>query len=208
MANFNSPRGLSPVGTLNGAVWNQLGQTFAIANDASNTYAIGDVVKLAGGADTNGIAYVSKAATTDVPCGVIVGFRVADSGVSLQGTNLNLAQIYLSKSAGLHYAVVVTDPNTLFEIESDATGVSAANVGSNASMTITADQTSSLTQSSPLSATVLNGSGIIAQGTTGSLALPLTIIGIRQAPDNSTGAYANVQVIFNRHQFKQAQGTA
>ena len=207
MANTNAPRGLSPVGTITGAAWNQQGQTFAIATDASNTYAIGDVVKLAGGSDAYGVAYVNKAASTDIPVGVIVGFRTADSGVSLQGTNLNLAQIYLGLSAGLRYAVVATDPNIIFEIETDATGVAAANVGANAPMSITANQTT-LSQSSPLSSTVLNSSGIIAQGTTGSLALPLTIIGVSQRPDNSVGAYDNVQVIFNRHQYKQAQGTA
>ena len=48
MANTNAPRGLSPIGSITGAAWNQQGQTFAIANDASNSYAIGDVVKLAG----------------------------------------------------------------------------------------------------------------------------------------------------------------
>ena len=208
MANTNAPRGLSPVGTITGAAWNQQGQTFAIATDASNTYAIGDVVKLAGGSDAYGVAYVNKAASTDIPVGVIVGFRIADYGVSLQGTNLNLAQLYLGLSAGLRYAVVATDPNIIFEIESDATGVSAANVGSNAGMTITADQTSTLSQSSPLSSTILVASSIKAQGTSGSLALPLTIIGVSQRPDNSVGAYDNVQVIFNRHQYKQAQGTA
>ena len=207
MANQNAPRGLSPIGTITGAAWNQQGQTFAIASDASNTYAVGDVVKLAGGSDTNGTAYVTKAATTDIPVGVIVGFRVADYGVSLQGTNLNLTQTYLPLSSGLRYAVVVTDPNVVFEVETDATGVAAANVGSNAPLTITANQTT-LATSSPLSNTVLNSSGIIAQGTTGSLALPLTIIGVTQRADNSVGAYDNVQVIFNRHQFKQAQGTA
>ena len=124
MANTNAPRGLSPIGSITGAAWNQQGQTFAIANDASNSYAIGDVVKLAGGSDTNGIAYVTKAATTDIPVGVIVGFRVANYGVSLQGTTLALNQIYYPVSSGLQYAVVVTDPNIIFEIETDATGAS------------------------------------------------------------------------------------
>lgn len=208
MANFNAPRGLSPVGTINGGAWNQQGQTFAIANDASNTYAIGDVVKLGTGADVNGVMYVTKAATTDIPVGVIVGFRTVDPGVSLVATNIDLTKIYVSKSSGDRYAVVVTDPSVIFEIKADATGVSAANVGSNAGMTITADQTSSLGQSSPLSNTVLAASTIKTQATSGSLALPLTIIGIDQTVDNAPGAYANVQVIFNRHQFKQAQGTA
>jgi len=207
MANLNAPRGLSPIGTITGGAWNQQGQLFAIASDASNTYAIGDVVKLAGGADTNGIAYVTKAATTDIPVGVIVATRVADYGVSLQGTTLDLTKLYISLSAGLRYVYVVTDPNVIYEIETDATGVAAADVGKNAGMTITANQTS-LSQSSPLSSTVLNSSSLLAQSSSGSLALPLTVIGVSLRPDNAPGAYDNVQVIFNRHQFKQAQGTA
>ena len=208
MANANTPRGLSPVGTITGANWNQQGTLFAIASDASNTYAIGDVVKLGTGADANGVAYVTKAATTDVPVGVIVGFRQADPGVTLQAPTLDLSKIYVSLSAGTRYAYVVTDPNVIFSIESDSTGVAVGDVGKNAGMTITADQTSSLSQSSPLSNTVLNHSAIIAQGTTGSLALPLTIVGLTQRVDNAGGAYSDVQVIFNKHQFKQAQGTA
>jgi hypothetical protein len=45
-------------------------------------------------------------------------------------------------------------------------------------------------------------------GSSGSLALPFTVIGLAQRQDNAAGAYAKVNVIFNRHQFKQAQGTA
>ena len=44
MANVSRPRGLSPVGTLTGAAYNEQGQLFAVANDATNTYAIGDIV--------------------------------------------------------------------------------------------------------------------------------------------------------------------
>ena len=91
MANVSRPRGLSPVGTLTGAPFNQQGELFAIASDASNTYAIGDVVKLTTGADANGIAYVTKmTADADLPMGVIVGIRPADPGVSLEGTNIDL----------------------------------------------------------------------------------------------------------------------
>jgi hypothetical protein len=207
MANLNAPRGLSPIGTITGAAWNQQGQLFAIANDASNTYAIGDVVKLAAGADANGISYVTKAASTDIPVGVIVATRVADYGISLQGTTLDLTKTYLSLSSGLRYVYVVTDPNIIFEMETDSTGVGIADVNKNAGMTITANQTT-LSQSSPLSSTVLATSTMLAQGTSGSLALPLTITGISLRPDNAPGAYSNVQVIFNRHQYKQAQGTA
>ena len=207
MANINAPRGLSPVGTITGAPFNEQGQLFAIATDASNTYAIGDVVKLSSGSDANGIPYAIKAATSDVPVGVIVGIRPADAGVSLQGTNLDLGKIYLSLSSGTRYVYVVTDPNVIFEVQGNATGVALADVSKNAGMTITANQTT-LSQSSPLSSTVLNASSFLAQGSSGSLALPLTIIGLVRRPDNEAGAYADALVIFNKHQFKQAQGTA
>jgi virulence-associated protein VapD len=49
---------------------------------------------------------------------------------------------------------------------------------------------------------------MLAQSASGSLALPLTIISVTNRADNALGAYSDVQVIFNRHQFKQAQGTA
>lgn len=208
MANANTPRGLSPVKTITGAAWNEQGTLFAIANDASNTYAIGDIVKIGSGSDANGVQYATKAATTDVPVGVIVGFRQADPGVSLVGTTLDLTKIYVSKSSGVRYAYVVTDPSVVFEVQGDATGVAAADIGKNAGLTITADQTSTLSPSSPLSNAVLDATSFKAVGTSGSLALPLQLVGLAQRQDNAAGAYAKALVVFNKHQYKQAQGTA
>lgn len=207
MANANTPRGLSPVKTITGASWNEQGTLFAIANDASNTYAIGDIVKIGTGSDANGVQYAAKAATGDLPVGVIVGFRQADPGVSLVGTTLDLTKIYLSKSSGERYVYVVTDPQVVFEVQGNATGVALADVGKNAGLTITADQTS-LSTSSPLSSTVLDAASFKALGTSGSLALPLQIVGLAQRQDNAAGAYAKALVVFNKHQYKQAQGTA
>jgi len=207
MANANTPRGLSPVGTITGAPYNEQGRLYAIANDGSNTYAIGDVVKVAGSSDATGIPYVTKAATTDTPVGVIVGIRVSDPGVSLVGTTLALNTIYLPLNSGTRYVYVVDDPNVIFEVEGDATGVAAADVFKNAGLTITANQTS-LSQSSPLSSTVLNASSFLAIGSSGSLALPLQIIGLVQAANNAPGAYANALVKWNKHQFLNPVGTA
>lgn len=207
MANVNTPRGLSPVGTITGAAYNEQGRLYAIANDGTNTYAIGDVVKVAGGSDTSGVPYATKAATTDTPVGVIVGIRVSDPSNSLVGTTLALNTIYLPLNSGLRYVYVVDDPSVIFQVESDATGVSAANVFSNTGLTITADQTS-LAQSSPLSSTVVAGASIKAIGTSGSLALPLQIIGLEQIENNAAGAYANVLVKWNKHQFLNPVGTA
>jgi hypothetical protein len=207
MANANTPRGLSPVGTITGAAYNEQGRLYAIANDGSNTYAIGDVVKVAGGSDTQGIPYVNKAATTDTPVGVIVGFRVSDPGVSLVGNTLALNTLYLPLNSGLRYAFVVDDPNVIFQVEGDATGVAAADIFKNAGLTITANQTT-LGQSQPLSNTVLNAASFLAIGSSGSLALPLQIISLEQVENNETGAYASALVKWNKHQFLNPVGTA
>lgn len=207
MANANTPRGLSPVGTITGAAYNEQGRLYAIANDGTNTYAIGDIVKVAGSGDTNGVPYVTKAATTDTPVGVIVGIRVADPGVSLVGTTLALNTIYLPLNSGTRYVYVVDDPSVIFEVQGDATGVAVADIFKNAGLTITADQTT-LAQSAPLSNTVLNTSSFLAIGSSGSLALPLQIIGLSQRVDNAAGAYAKALVKWNKHQFLNPVGTA
>jgi hypothetical protein len=207
MANANTPRGLSPVGTITGAAYNEQGRLYAIANDGSNTYAIGDVVKVAGSSDTNGVPYVTKALTTDTPVGVIVGIRVSDPGVSLVGTTLALNTIYLPLNSGLRYVFVVDDPSIIMQVTGDATGVAAADVFKNAGMTITANQTS-LAMSAPQSSTVLNAASFLAIGSSGSLALPLQIIGLTQAVNNAAGAYAQTLVKWNKHQFLNPVGTA
>lgn len=205
MANVSRPRGLSPVGTINGAAFNEQGQLFAVANDATNTYAIGDVVCLATGSDANGIAYVTKmTADTSLPLGVIVGIRPADPGVSLQGTNIDLSKLYLSQSSGLRYVYVVTDPAIIYEAQADTYAL--ADVFKNVGGNWTAADT--LTQSSPQSSLTIKASTVVAQGTSGSLGLPFTVIGFAQRQDNAAGAYAKVNVILNKQQYKQAQGTA
>ena len=77
----------------------------------------------------------------------------------------------------------------------------------NAGLTITANQTT-LAQSAPLSNTVLAASSFLAIGSSGSLALPLQIIGLAQAVNNAPGAYAQALVKWNKHQFLNPVGTA
>ena len=205
MANVSRPRGLSPVGTVTGAPFNEQGQLFAIANDATNTYAIGDLVTYAGGSDSNGVAYITKmTADSTEPLGVIVGIRPADPGVSLQGLDIDLGKLYLPQSAGLRYVYVVTDPNVVYEIQADTYAL--ADVFKNAGGNYTAAD--SLSQSSPQSSLTLKASTVTALGTSGSLGLPFTVIGFAQRSDNAAGSYAKVNIVLNKVFFKQAQGTA
>ena len=209
MANINRPFGLSPVTNSDGTTW-QAGTTlFAIPSDASNTYAIGDVVMVAPGSDAVGvqncIKWTGVVSATTLPVGVIVGLRVVDPGVSLVGNSLSLEKAYLPLNAGAHYAYVVTDPGTIFAIQGDSTAWASANVSGNVNVTslvgttsgsagtITANQ-SGLGNGVPYSNTVA-----IAPAATNSL--PFQVVGVQQRPDIGFGSYSVLLVRFNVHNF-------
>lgn len=201
MANTNASRGFSPVGTLTGASWNEQGRLYAIANDASNTYAIGDVVKIAASCDANGIPFVTKltngGAAGDVPVGIIVGFLIPDAGgTSLVGSPLTLEQVYLPKSSGVRHVMVVDDPAIIFEAQFDSTAVALTDLHKNAAYTVTADQTSTLSQSAPYSNIVLTTPNT-------GVTYPIQLLGLVQRPETqgSVGAYAKVLCKWNYHQY-------
>lgn len=204
MANLNLPKGFSPVGNLLGAKWNEQGRLYAIASDASNTYAIGDVVMSAASSDANGVPYVTKwggaTTTSALPLGIIVGIRVADPGVSLVGNSLSLEKSYIGLSAGTRYVYVVDDPFVLFEAQFDSTAIAVTDLHKNAAATITANQTG-LSISSPFSSTVLT-----APATTATL--PIRLLGAVQRSDNAVGAYCKVLCKWNYHEFGVTAGAS
>jgi hypothetical protein len=195
MANVNRPKGLSPIQNGDGSQWNQQATLYYVANDASNTYAIGDVVMLAAGADADGVQAVTKwggaVSVGAQPIGVIVGIRVADPGVSLVGNPLTLEKTYLGTSSGAHYLYVVDDPAVIYELQGDVTAWATTHANNNATVTLTANQ-ATLSQSSPYSSTVAT-----SPATTNTL--PFQVLGIVQRPDNGFGSYAALRVRFNIH---------
>jgi hypothetical protein len=203
MANTDKVRGFSPVGNLLGSTWNQQGRLYAIATDTSNTYAIGDVVMSAASADANGIPLVIKwggaTTTSALPLGIIVGIRVADPGVSLVGNSLSLEKTWIGKSAGTRYVYVVDDPFVLFEGQFDSTAIAVANLHQNAAVTITADQTTTLSNSKPYSNMYLT-----SPNTTNTL--PVRLIGAVQKPNNEVGAYVRCLCKWNYHEFGVTAG--
>jgi hypothetical protein len=203
MANTNKPFGFSPKKSLTGS-WDGIGNVYAIASDASNTYAIGDVVMSAAGATAAGVAYVQKwggvATTSALPLGCIVGFVVPPVTTSLQGTSLTLEKQYLGLSAGVQYVLVNDDPLLIFEAQFDSTAIVAADLHKNAAVTVTADQTT-LAQSSPLSNMVLTSPATTAT-------LPVRIIGLVQEEGNEVGAYCRVLCKWNYHEYGVTAGAS
>jgi hypothetical protein len=208
MALANKPNGLSPIGSVGSSPFNLQVNLYSIANDASNTYAIGDVVKTSGGTDAQGVPNVTKAASGNTPLGIIIGFRVADPGVSLVGANLNLNNIFLPKSAGQRYVYVCDDPDIIFEVQADSSAtayvIGATGTGTlhqNANLTITADDTTNLA-SSPVSSIVVTGASVATTNT-----LVVRLLGSIQREDNpvssttALNAYVRLKAKWNVHEY-------
>lgn len=204
MANDNRPNGFSPVKSLTGA-WDGIGNLYAIATDASNTYAIGDVVMSAASSTSTGIPYVTKwggaTTTSALPLGIIVGFATPPVGTSLQGTSLSLEKQWLPLSSGTQYVLVCDDPLVIFEAQFDSTAVAVTNLHQNAAVTITADQTATLSTAAPYSNMVLTGPAVTAT-------LPVRILGAVQKQDNEVGAYVRVLCKWNYHEYGVTAGAS
>ena len=220
MANTNKINGFNPVGYLNGAAYSGQARMYAIPTaDTTASYAIGDVVQSRGGSDANGLPYVIKVpaanASNFVALGVVVGVSVADAGVSLVGTTLNLEQTYITAGtrASVRYVYIADDPNLLYEVSAGttATNITLAKMRYNsgigswytaADQTYAIDQTTYLAPSSPYSNIILSSATVNTTNT-----LPVQMLGLSQKPDNAIGAYARILCRFNNHEFGNATGT-
>jgi hypothetical protein len=208
MANNNYPTGFSPVKSLISGGFPGQGNLYAIPTDASNTYAIGDVVMSLAGSDANGVRNVIKWAgattTSALPLGIITGFATPPVGVSLQGTSLTLERAYLPLSSGTQYVYVNDDPFCVFEAQFDATGATQAQLSLNAAVTITANQ-STLGLAQPYSTTVLTGPAITAT-------LPIRLLGAVQRIDNqvtsAASPYVRVLCKWNYHEYGITPGAS
>jgi hypothetical protein len=205
MANNNYPNGFSPVKSLIGGGFPGAANMYAIANDASNTYAIGDVVMSATSSDANGLPFVTKwggaTTTSALPLGIIVGFATPPAGgLSLQGTSLTLEKQYIGLSSGVQYVYVADDPFLVFEAQFDATAIAITDLHKNAAVTGTANQTS-LSTASPYSSLVLTSPAVTAT-------LPIRLIGAVQRQGNEVGAYVRVLCKWNYHEYGVTAGAS
>ena len=206
MALINKPSGFSPVKSIIMGGVSEQGRLYAIpTSDTTNSYAVGDVVMSASGADSSGVRYVQKwggaTTTSALPLGIIVGIRVADPGVSLVGNSLSLEKSYIAAGTrtSVRYLYVVDDPTVEFEAQFDVTGVTQAQLSLNAAVTISAANQTSLSNSAPYSDMVLTGPAVTAT-------LPIRLLGAVQRPENvlngsSATPYLRVLCKWNYHEY-------
>lgn len=192
MANVSKPTGLKPVGYANGAKWNGMVGTYLVPSSDGTAIYIGDLVKSSGtagaagvvvnGLDVEGIPTVIRAAAGDVCRGVVVGFLPKQSDLTVLHREASTNRI----------ALVVDDPNVIFEIEANGVGVAAVDVGLNANIVATAGSSTT-----GISAEVLDTSSLLSTNT-----LQLKVLGLVKRPDNTIGTADKVNVLLNSHEFR------
>jgi len=208
MANVDRPRGLIPVQMFDGSPWNGKTNTYYVPSSDTTAIFVGDIVKHGGtsgaagvfvnGIDCEGIptcvVCTDGTGTTDTPVGVVVGFLPKQSDPTVLYREASTSRI----------ALVVDDPNVIFEAQEDATGtpIAAASIGLNVEFTTTAGSTTT-----GMSAMELDSSNVGTTTTT-----PLRILRLSKRVDNhlnTAGAgddEAKFLVKFNVHAFLGATG--
>ena len=194
MANTDSAFGLKPLKRLGGGHVRQ--QRYYIPSTDSTAVFVGDAVKLAGGADGDGIATVAQAAAGDKCVGVVVG---VDQVKDVADANFSLYRTHRPASVGM-YVQVVDDPDVIFEMQADDVGstLAAADIGLNADFIVAAGST----------VTGLSGMELDTSTKATTSTLGLRIHGLVQRPNNEKfSANQKVLVMFNTHAYKTGYDT-
>lgn len=190
MANVDAPFGMRPVRQLNGSPYNGATTRCYIPDTDNTAMFVGDAVKMAGGADANGVPTVNRAAAGELIAGVIVSFDADSSDPSLKHRVASTAR----------YCNVAMAPDLVFEIKEDSVGgaLAAADTGLNADIIYTvAGSTDSGRSGMELDS---------SDAETGTCQLRL--LGLAQRPNNTIGADAVWEVVINEHEFKQTTGVS
>ena len=200
MANANRPSGFTPVQYLNGAPWSGQARLYSIAAAYDVALYIGDPVISAGSANADGIPTIALAAATGAIRGVIVGLGTKE-GLMANPANLDITYRPAAATSKDWYALVVDDPNVLFEVQenSNGTALAAAQIGLNQVPILAAGN-------GFVSGWMLASATDATPATTATL--PLRLMGLVRRPDNTFGAYAKHLVKINVHELGTGTGAA
>ena len=192
MANKDRTAGLIPVKHLNGNPWNGKANMYSI--NAANTPAIfiGDLVRSDNtySADTTGkYPGIYQATAGGAVRGVVIGFS-DQPYMAFDTSDLNRKYCPALKAM---YALVVDDPDVLFEIQEDSDGgnISADSIGLNCDVTV--DTSGDI--NSGISGMKLDSSDVSVDGDH-----QLRVIRVVNRDDNALGTNCKFLVKINEHE--------
>lgn len=199
MANTSRVNGFRVVKHINGSPYTGQANLYYVAS-AADEILVGDIAKLGGTADANGVPTADLCGASDVPIGVVVAImhsKFDPAGKMNSGsTALDLPAAAQIAASGAGYILVADSPDVVLEVETSNGTPAAVDVGQNMS-----HANGSRTASTTTSPATLD---VGTKNTTSSLNFQL--LGFVQRVGNEIGASAKVLVRFNVHQF-QSVGT-
>lgn len=190
MANIDAPSGFKLVS------WSMQNPIRRCYFKGGANLFIGDIVKAdvsqESAAFVDGIAPGAMAvevigATSDTPCGVMLGKHFVDPDAD--------HTIPYAVASTECYVDVCIDPDAVFEVQADDSTLAYAKIGLNADPVLTTGNTTTGYSNHELDASTL--------ATTNTLMLQ--VIDIVPTPDNALGAYGKVMVKFNEHYFAKVR---
>jgi hypothetical protein len=201
MPNASQLSGLAPVRYRSGSPWNGGANVYTILAANTNFFFVGDVVTTIGsaGGDAAGRPTVTLASAGAAARGVIVGIGMNPGGPYINPNDLS--KIYRPSGAQLvdYYALVVDDPDVLFEVQEGGVGAALTTAAVNRNVNLNAG-TRAVTGVG-LSPMFLDNNTVA-----GTATLNLKIQSLIQRSDNAFGTYAKWLVSLNNHEF--STGTA
>lgn len=190
MANTSRIRGLKYLGKTSGSPGNVQVNMYLCPSADGTAVFVGDLVKSGGtagaagvivnGQDCEGMPTIAQGTAGAAARGVVVGFLPKQTDLSVLHREASTNRI----------ALVVDDPDALFEIEANSTGLVAADVGANANISVGSGSTTT-----GQSGNVLDEATVATTST-----LNLKIMGLVKRPDNAIGASDKVVVKINNHE--------
>lgn len=200
MSNVNRPTGLSPVQYLNGSPYNGQARLYSIAGNYNTALYVGDPVTLSGTADSGGVPGIVRGTAGSVALvGVVVGIgRYADLMANPNNLNITYFPANGDTTNTPWYAMVVDDPNVLFEVQDTGTGtaLAATDIGQNIAVKVGTGNG------------FVSGFGIDNTTVANTATLQCKLMGLVRREDNEFGAYAKFLVKINNHVYGASTGTA
>lgn len=185
MANADRPRGLVPVGTLDGSPYCSNNKTFPVDSSNGTAIFVGDIIM----AETDGNVAPASAGNTQI-IGVCTGIKVDRAVAATEHPG------YLPASTAGNVRVE-TGPNVIYQIQedSDTSTLAATDRWANANHIAGAGSTTTGVSAHELDS-----------DTSTSGAAGLRILQLVQRADNAIGANADWLVVINEHAFKTTSG--
>ena len=200
MANVSKIRGFRPVKHISGAPYNGQANLYYVAS-AADEILVGDVVKLGGSADANGIATADLCGASDVPVGICVGIMHSKfdpvGKLTTGSTAFDLPGATQIAASGAGYILVADDPGIVCDVEAANGTPAVEHIVLNASHA-----------NGARTASTINSPAYIDMGTEATTStLNFRLLGFSRRVDNEVGASAKMLVGFNVHQYNSVGTT-